>query len=269
MTAASQDVRTDLLGHVATITLDRPASLNGLTPETCHELAVAISAASADSGVRCIVLTGAGTAFCSGLDLKSAAKVVMAGGNSVAERERALREDFHGLIGALRASRPPVIARIAGACVGFGFDMALACDMRFGVRLAKYGAVFTRIGLIPDGGGSWTLQRLVGPAKAMELVLTARTFDGAEGERLGVLNRCLEDVDALDAVVNETVAQLVSLPPLAVQAAKRLIRASQDGPLSEALAREATAQLELLASQDTMAALAAFYTKKPAIYHGR
>lgn len=258
----TQDILTETGEAVRTITIDRPRSRNGLTPLTCVELAIAIEDAGTDDGVRAIVVTGAGTSFCSGADLMESMQH-LAG----RRHDQVIRESFHRIIRAITGAPKPVIASIRGAAVGFGFDMALACDFRVVSRVSKLGAVFTRIGLVPDGGSSFTLARLVGLTRAMELVMLAETFDGEKAHELGLVTRLVDD-EQLETTTQALARRLAAGPPLAFRLLKRNMLEGLQSTLEEALERELEAQTRCLASRDAMEGIAAFLQKRPAEFKG-
>ncbi len=259
----SQDVMVTRQDAVLTVTINRPQSRNGLTPDTCLQLAQAFEAASQQEDVRCVVLTGAGTSFCSGADLAAAQAAIGA-----QPYDELIRDRFHRLIRAIVACPKPVVASIRGAAVGFGFDMALACDLRVASRKSKFGSVFGRIGLVPDGGSSYTLSRLVGLTRAMEMVMLAETFDGQRADELGLLNRLTDD-DALESTTNTLAQRLAAGPPIAQRLAKANLIAGTSGTLDQALEREVAAQVQCLGSADMMEGVAAFFQKRPPEFKGR
>ncbi|MFT7624647.1 MAG: 2-(1,2-epoxy-1,2-dihydrophenyl)acetyl-CoA isomerase [Myxococcota bacterium] len=250
-------------GAVRTIALNRPETRNGLTPSLCAALGQAVEEASGDDSVRCVVLTGRGDSFCSGADLSAA----MA---TLAERSHGdvIRDDFHRVIRGLAECPKPVIASIRGGAVGFGLDIALACDLRIASRQSKLGAVFTRIGLVPDGGSSFFLARLVGLARALEIVLLAETFDGERAAEIGIVSRVVDD-DLLDEETAALAQRLAAGPPLAYRLAKRNILDGLAGSLDDALAREVAAQVQCLASADSMEGVQAFLQKRKPTFTGR
>src|SRR5688572_28578974 len=170
---------------VRTITIDRPESRNWLTVETTERIAAALK--DLPDGIRAIVLTGAAGAFCSGLDLKDAMRRGLQPGSP--ELERGLRDNFHGAIRALVTCARPTIAAVDGAAAGFGCDLALACDLRIASDRAKFGEVFVKRGLMPDGGGTWLLPRIVGLGRALELFYTGDMITAEEALRIGLVNR--------------------------------------------------------------------------------
>ncbi len=249
-------------GGILRLVIDRPSRRNALTPPLCEAMAAALRAAAQREDLCAVVLTGAEDAFCAGLDLRDAAERMGRGELRGEALERAVDEGFHALIRAVVEQPHPVVARMPGSAVGFGFDLALACDLRAGVRQAKYGAIFTRLGLVPDGGGTWSLQRIAGLPRALELILTARTFDGLEAHRYGILHEVADTIDALDAIVDAWLERLRSLPAHAVRAARRLVRDAATLSLDEALRRERDQQLALLSTPQTLAALAGGLSRK-------
>lgn len=258
------DVAVDDRERVRTITLDRPASRNGLTVATTAALSDAIDGAGA-AGARAIVLRGAGGSFCSGLDLKEAGARGFA---DLARFERDMRGSFHGLIRAIRAAPQPVIASVDGAAVGFGCDVALACDLRIASDRARFGEIFVSRGLVSDGGGSFHLPRLVGLGRALELLFTGDLIDAATAERIGLCNRVVSAAD-LDREVAALAARIAAGPPRALELIKRAVYAGLEGDLPAALDREAVGQLECIASADFAEGLAAFLAKRPPRFTGR
>src|SRR5688572_1702732 len=177
-------VRDD--AHVRWITLNRPESKNGLTPEVNDAIIQAVRGAADSPELRVVALAGAGGNFCSGLDLKAAAAL---GSSGMEENEKRMRTYFHGLIRALRAIPKPVVALVDGAAVGYGCDLALACDLRFCSDRARFGEIFVKRGLMPDGGSTWHLARIVGLGRALELMLTGDMVHADEAYRIGLANR--------------------------------------------------------------------------------
>jgi enoyl-CoA hydratase/carnithine racemase len=178
-----------------------------------------------------------------------------------------MRKYFHGLIRAVRRVEKPVVALVDGPAVGFGCDLALACDLRIVSERASFAEVFVRRGLMPDGGGTWSLQRIVGLGRALELMLTGDVVDAVRAERIGLANRIVPSAE-LAAHVAKLAAQLAEGPPLAIAAIKHAAYAGADGTLDEALEREATGQMRLLASADFAEGVAAFVGKRPPRFRG-
>jgi enoyl-CoA hydratase/carnithine racemase len=251
-------------GPVRWIVLDRPESKNGLTVEVNGALIEALGAAAADEAVRAVALFGAGGNFCSGLDLKAAA----ASGMNGADIEGNMRRYFHGLIRAVRACPKPVVAVIDGAAVGYGCDLALACDLRICSDRARFGEVFIRRGLMPDGGGTFHLARIVGLGRALELMLTGEIVGADEAHRIGLANRVVPAAD-LEAAAGDYLAKLATGAPLVHRAVKAHVYAGLTADLDGALENEVRGQLELLKSQDFFEGVAAFFQKRPPDFKGR
>ncbi len=245
---------------VRVLSLNRPASKNGLTFELNRELTETLDGAQADRAVRCVLLTGEGGAFCSGLDLKVAA--AMGPGGDVGAHV----DSFHGVIRAVRRVDKPVVALVDGPAVGFGCDLALACDLRLGTPRARFGEIFVHRGLMPDGGGTFSLPRIVGVAKALELMMTGDVVAADEALRLGLVSRIV----ALEGAMEEALALGHRLAAGAPLVHARVKRAVYDGlgTLEDALARERAGQVDLARSKDFFEGVNAFFAKRPPKFTG-
>lgn len=211
----AEHVRCECRDGVALITLQRPERLNAFTGRMGRELGAAYRRCDADDAVRAIVVTGAGRAFCAGVDLA-------AGGETFAKRDEA---DFSaaGVDPPAFALRKPVIAALNGHAIGIGLTLALQCDLRFIAREGRYGVVQVRRGVLPDAYAHWTLPRLVGMARAAEILLTGRRFDGEEAFALGLGSRLLPAAQVLPAAL-ETAREIAEqAAPLSVAVTKRLL----------------------------------------------
>jgi 2-(1,2-epoxy-1,2-dihydrophenyl)acetyl-CoA isomerase len=245
---------------VRTLTLDRPDALNALDRELKAVLLAALRAASRERAVRAVVLTGAGRAFCAGQDLRDRGP----GAPSLAVE---LRERYIPIIEAIRHLEKPVVAAVNGVAAGAGFSLALACDLRVMAETATFISAFGRIGLVPDSGLSWFLPRLVGPARAAEIVYTADAVDAATAERIGLVNRVVPS----DACVPEAQAlagRLAEGAPIALGLAKRALAYALEHDLSDSLAFEADLQGIAGRSTDHAEGMAAFAEKRPARFTG-
>jgi enoyl-CoA hydratase/carnithine racemase len=249
---------------VRTITIDRPESKNGLTVEVNARIIEALRGAAASKDLRVVALAGAGGAFSSGLDLRTA---TLAGPSSTAETEARMRRYFHGMIRAVRACPQPVVALVDGAAVGYGCDLALACDLRFCSERARFGQIFVKRGLMPDGGGTFHLARLVGLGRAMELMLTGDMVDAAEAYRIGLANRVVPEADFAEAS-RAYLHKLAGGPPLVMRNVKQYVYAALEGTLDAALENELRGQLGLLKSADFAEGIAAFFQKREPKFKG-
>jgi enoyl-CoA hydratase/carnithine racemase len=258
----NEDVRVSDADGVRWIELDRPTTRNGLTVEVNRRI---IHALEGSAGLaRVVVLTGAGGSFCSGLDLKDAMKH---GPRPPEEMEAGLREHFHGLIRAVRAVPVPTIAVVDGAAAGFGCDLALACDLRLLSDRARFGEIFVKRGLMPDGGSSWTLPRIVGLGRALELLYTGDMVDADTALRIGLGNRLWPHGEIRERAW-ELARQLAKGPPLVHKLVKQAVYASQESTLDEALDREARGQVQCLQSRDFLEGVAAFLSKRDPNFSG-
>lgn len=263
MSEPTPDVVVETLGPITFIRLDRPETRNALLPATTVRFAQAVEAAGADESVRVIVLGSGSNAFCAGADL-------VAGMAEAQQRpyDQVIRDGFHRMIRAVVGAPKPVLASLRGPAVGFGFDLALAADLRIASRKASFGAVFSKIALVPDGGSSFTLSRLVGLGRAMELVLLGDTFDAQRAHDLGLLNRLVDD-EALDAETLALAQRLAAGPPMAYRLAKRNLLRGLEGTLQSALDDEIEAQVQCLSSADLKEGVQAFLQKRRPTFTGR
>jgi enoyl-CoA hydratase/carnithine racemase len=245
------------------IALNRPESKNGLTDELNGKIIEALDGAAQDKAHRCVVLTGKGGNFCSGLDLKAAA--ARAGGFDNAEEH--MRKYFHGLIRAVRRVEKPVVALVDGAAVGYGADLSFACDVRIGTERTRIGEVFVKRGLMPDGGGTWTLPRLVGLGKALELMFSGEILNAEESLRIGLVNKIIPSAEA-EAAVWAYARQLAKGPPLVHSWVKRAVYAAQATDLDAALENEVRGQMQLLRSKDFFEGISAFFQKRDPDFKG-
>ncbi len=249
---------------VRTITLNRPERLNAVNPRLAAELPIALAQAAHDDAVRVVVITGAGRGFCAGLDLADQGRVDVA--------DRATRLDPYYWVGrwvqSITSCEKPVIAAVNGAAAGAGFGLALACDLRVLSANATVTAGYVRRGLSPDAGVTWFLPRLIGHARAADIILTGRDVRADEAERIGLVTSVLAEDVFVDGV-QRYAAQLAAGPPLALALSKRLLLASPNATLDAQLREEFTHITSCFASADARAALAAFTEKRVPTFEGR
>jgi 2-(1,2-epoxy-1,2-dihydrophenyl)acetyl-CoA isomerase len=251
-------------GAVATITINRPAARNALTNEVKTGLLDALGEAAADSGVRAVILTGAGTAFCAGQDLREHADAGAAGANPLST----VREHYNPMILAVAGMPKPVVAALPGVAAGAGAALALACDFRIAARRASLLMAFARIGLTGDSGATWTLPRLVGHARAAELLMLAEPVDAARALDLGLLTSVVDD-DELPGAAAALAHRLAAGPTLAYAAIKESLSYGAGHGLAETLALEAGLQERLGQTRDHRAATQAFLGKQQPEFEGR
>jgi 2-(1,2-epoxy-1,2-dihydrophenyl)acetyl-CoA isomerase len=252
--------RVERQGGVATVTLDRPDALNAQTRASRRALARDLRTLSGDAGVRCVVLTGEGRAFCSGQDLREE--------NALANVDETIRETYIPVIEALVGMPKPVIAAINGAAVGAGLSFALACDIRYLAEDAVLMMAFSNIGLVPDSGGSWFLPRTVGYARAFELAATGRRVRSDEALALGLVQRVLPKDELLPAA-HELAAALAARPTLALAWTKRLLRAAEESSLADVMELEAQLQAAAVETHDHADGVASFLEKREPRFEGR
>ena len=254
---------------VRTITLNRPEKLNSVNLELATDLPRALNEASEDEAVRVVVVTGAGRAFCAGLELEPAniAALTERAGESRAARLDDLDWVGRWVLSVVNCDKP-VIAAINGAAVGAGCGLALAADIRLMSEQAVISTGYVRIGLSPDAGVSYLLPRLIGLGRASELLLTARQIGSSEAERIGLASRILPMAD-FDARVADFANELAAGPPIALTLTKRLLRDSFDTPLLPHLRQELNSIKQCLISNDTRQAISAFREKRRPHFEGK
>jgi len=253
-------LRVERRGDVDVVTIDRPAARNALTFQTYAELARAVRETTA----RCLVVTGAGSAFCSGDDVKQ----VMGGGDGRAGERVAQSPRLTPAAAALLATDVPVIAAVNGPAVGWGMELALLCDLRIAGERAKFGELFVLRGLCCDVAGLARLASLVGREKAAELLFTGDVIDAREAERIGLVSRVVRDAELLDAAL-ALAARIAANPPLAVRRIKAGLREALD-PDWDALGVWVARSLgELFRTEDHREGVRAFLEKRAPRYVGR
>ena len=275
---ANREILYAVADRVATITLNRPDKLNAWTATIEQEVRSAVEEAGRDSQVRVIVLTGAGRGFCAGADISLLGAVAKQGATEQV-RERALRNpgtggpegvraDFQNRYSYFLATEKPVIAAINGPAVGLGLVIALYCDLRFTSDAARFSAVFARRGLIAEYGMAWMLPRIVGPANALDLLLSARTIDAAEALRMGLANRVFPQEGFLDRV-NEYARDLASnVSPRSMKVIKRQVYEAMFESLQEAFESSEHQMLASFDSEDFKEGVAHYLEKRSPDFTG-
>lgn len=251
---------------VCVITLDRPQVLNACNDAMTRELNEAVKAASRDDAVRCLVITGAGRAFCSGQDLADLQDKYRSGDVPVLGER--LRTDYNPLIRRLAELDKPVIAAVNGVAAGAGCSLALAADLRVASDKASFIEVFINVGLVPDSGSTWFLPKLVGLAKAMEMCCTGEKIGAEEALRLGIVSKVVPHEELMTATM-ELARKLAAAPTRAVGLTKRLLYAAAANDLPAQLEAEAYAQETAGRTRDHREGVLAFLEKRKAAFEGK
>jgi 2-(1,2-epoxy-1,2-dihydrophenyl)acetyl-CoA isomerase len=252
--------------HICTITLNRPDVLNAFNDALTTELHDALKNAEKDANVRVIVITGAGRAFSSGQDLGDLRERYKTG--VVPPLGDDLRKRYNPIIRRIREMDKPVIAAVNGVAAGAGCSLALACDLRVASDQASFIEVFINVGLIPDSGSTYTLVRLVGVGKAMELCCTGQKVDAVEALRMGIVNQMVPAAE-LEAATQKLAARLASLPSRAIALTKRLLNQSLQNDLNQQLEAEAFDQETAGKTADHHEGVTAFLEKRKPNFQGR
>ncbi len=251
--------------HIATITLNRPERMNTISREMLDELTQTLVRANQDKDVRVVVLTGTGRAFCAGLDLNEASSGEGIGGQSSFADTLDLRNTPPTVLFEIDK---PVICALNGSAAGYGMDLALGCDIRIMADNAKLAAAFVKRGVVPESGGTWFLPRMIGWAKASEIIFTGRTLSAAECLAEGLANRVVP-VDAVAAEARSLALEIAANAPMAVRAAKRMMRMGLDEPFPTHVQHVYLQLLPLFASADFKEGVASFLEKRPARFTGK
>jgi enoyl-CoA hydratase/carnithine racemase len=256
-------VTTEDRGPVRHVVLNRPDKRNAMNDELVSGLRDALTAAAADGEVRIVVIRGEGAMFSSGMDHGSLGQLA-ADPASLRTFRRAILDTWN----LCEEMTKPTIAQIHGACLGGAMELALACDLRVMAADAVIGLVETRVGLVPDVGGSSRLPAVVGLGRAKELVMASKVIDGTEAERIGLVNRVAPAAD-LDAATQGLADELLACAPVAVGLAKRILDAAAKPALATTLELEVTAQDLCAHTEDYREAIMAFVEKRPPAFSGK
>jgi len=259
-------VRYDVTDGVATIRLDRPEAMNSLDIATKELLRDTMQHAAEDPAARCVVLTGTGRAFCTGQDLKEHIQLLESGDTD--RLFTTVAEHYNPIVTALVTMEKPVIAAVNGVAAGAGASLAFACDLRIVADTAGFNLAFANVALSCDTGSSYTLQRLVGPARALELLYFPRTIPAQEALELGLATRVVP-ADELDATVAELAGRLAAGPTVALGSIRRSVAFAASHTFEEAIELEGRMMTRTGATADHRAAVAAFVAKERPVFEGR
>jgi 2-(1,2-epoxy-1,2-dihydrophenyl)acetyl-CoA isomerase len=259
-----QHILFDITGGVARLTFNRPDRLNSFNTLMHAEVREALGRVGS-SDVRVLVITGAGRGFCAGQDLGDRA---VAPGGTPADLGESVEKNYKPLVLALRSLQIPVIAAINGVAAGAGANIALACDLVIAARSASFVQPFSKLGLVPDSGGTWFLPRLVGHARAMGLALLGDKLPAEQAAQWGLIWRCVEDAE-LSAVVDGLATQLAAAPTRGLARTKQALYEGWGRTLEQQLDIERDYQRELGYTADYAEGVAAFTQKRPPQFTGR
>jgi enoyl-CoA hydratase/carnithine racemase len=257
--SGGQLIERSIDGQVALLRIDRPEARNALSPEVMEELASELERLDPDPEVRCVVIAGSDVVFAAGADIKAMSERTFA---------EALRHPAATFWRRLAAIKTPMIAAVSGYALGGGCELALACDMIVAAESAKFGQPEINLGIIPGGGGTQRLARVLGKQRAMELVLTGRRFDAQEALAMGLVNAVAPDDEWLEAAraLARTIAEK---PPIAARLAKQAVLVSEETALSPGLENERRLYELAMATEDRVEGMKAFLEKREAKFEGR
>jgi enoyl-CoA hydratase/carnithine racemase len=265
-----EEILYEVEDPIATIKLNRPKQLNAWTDRMAAEVKHAFARAESDERVVVIILTGEGRGFCAGADLKGLQNLSdgQRGGSKTDGLEASpgdpeMGESFHGHYSYPMSIRKPVIAAINGPCAGMAVPIALCCDLRFASDKAKFTTAFSRRGLIAEWGISWTLTRVVGPAHAMDLILSGRKLDAAEAERIGLVNRVLPDEELMPFVRAYAEDMAASCSPASMAIMKRQIYSDMTESLAHSNKESFSLMIESFGRPDFKEGVKSFLEKRP------
>lgn len=258
------DLEYSVRDHIATIRLNRPEQKNAFTLEMIDDWSEALHAAEAEPDVRVVVLTGTGGAFCSGVDLSVLQQIEQ---TPLASKEL-LTKHVHKVAHAAESMSKPYLAAVAGPAIGAGMDMALLADIRVAADTARFSQAYVRVGLVPGDGGCYLLPRIVGTARALQLLWTGEAIDAQRASEIGLVSTVCDE-DELMPTVYDLARSIAHQPPVAVQMIKRSVRFGETHDLRTALDLISSHNAIVLSTDDSKEARAALAEKRPPVYHGR
>jgi 2-(1,2-epoxy-1,2-dihydrophenyl)acetyl-CoA isomerase len=260
-----ESIRFDVADGIARITLDRPDRLNSFNTQMHAELRAALDEVRGTSSARVLLLTGAGRGFCAGQDLSDRA---VAPGGAPVDLGASIEQNYRPLVLALRSLPMPVVCAVNGVAAGAGANVALACDIVIAARSATFIQAFSKIGLVPDSGGTFFLPRLVGTARALGLAMLGDKLPAEQAASWGLIWQCVDDAELMPTV-DRLLAQLAQAPTRGLAAIKRAIYESAGNTLDAQLTLERDLQRELGYSDDYREGVAAFLAKRAPTFTGR
>ncbi len=263
-------IESQLDGSILTIHIARPGKKNALTRDMRAELRAAFEAAQANDDVRAVILSGRGESFCSGADVEALTQSEGPpnGGPDPKRARHRMKFYAHGMIKALQDIEKPVICAVRGHAAGIGWSLALACDLTIASDTAKFSAIFARRGLVPDGGCAWFLARLIGLARARDIIFSSRFVAAPEALALGLVHQVVPDEDLASASL-ALAQELANMPTFALGMAKRMLQQAVAPGLESFLDYEAALQAQMMMTADFQEGVAAFAEKRPAKFTGR
>jgi len=266
MNETESQLKYELDDHIATVTLNRPEAMNALTRGLYAELEQAFRNAHRDAEVRCVIVTGAGRAFCSGDDVKQ----IMLGEqrNESLQRLRDVRPRPTPAAAAILECDKPVIAAVNGPAVGWGMDLSLFCDIRIASEGAKFGELFIKRGLVSDLGGLWRLPNVVGPSKAAELLFTGDVIDAREALRIGLVSQVVRPDELLPAA-RALAAKIAANPPIAMRYMKEGLRKARNASMEEMGAYVGSSLAYLFTTEDHREGALSFVERREPVFKGR
>ncbi len=257
----SSSINTEVQGSVFKITFNRPDKFNSVSREMALQIQAALDTAASDKTIRAVYITGNGKAFCAGQDLEEAMDLKGPG------IERIVRDLFNPIVLKIRSIEKPVVCAVNGVAAGAGANIALACDIVIAGISVSFIQAFSKIGLVPDNGGSFFLPRLIGFGKASALMMLGDKISAVDAEKMGMIYKVIED-DKLQETAMAITTTLSDMPTKAIGFTKRMLNQSMNNTLAEQLECEAEMQIKAAATSDFKEGINAFLAKRKPVYKG-